>query len=173
MVTCRQRGGEYAEFSRTAIVAIMRAGLREDPIVITRFVLPVFALLAAMAVSAQDISDAERAAIENRIKPVGEVCLQGDSSCGGAATAAASGPRSGEDVYNAACMACHTTGAGGAPMLGDAVAWADRIAKGTDALYDAGVNGVPGTGMIAKGGCMNCSDEEIHAAVDFMVAGSQ
>jgi cytochrome c5 len=58
-------------------------------------------------------------------------------------------------------------------MLGDAVAWADRIAKGDDALYDSGINGVPGTGMIAKGGCMNCSDEEIEAAVDYMVAGSQ
>ena len=151
----------------------MRAGLREDPIVISRFVLPAFALLAAMAVSAQDISDAQRAAIEERIKPVGEVCLQGDSSCGGAATAAASGPRSGEEVYNAACMACHTTGAGGAPKLGDVAAWADRIAKGNDVLYASGINGVPGTGMIAKGGCMNCSDEEVNAAVDYMVAGSQ
>ena len=65
------------------------------------------------------------------------------------------------------------TGAAGAPKVGDKAAWSDRIAKGTDALYSAGVNGVPGTGMIAKGGCMNCSDEEIHAAVDFMVAGSQ
>jgi cytochrome c5 len=58
-------------------------------------------------------------------------------------------------------------------MLGDATAWADRIAKGNDVLYASGVNGVPGTGMIAKGGCMQCSDEEIHAAVDYMVAGSQ
>ena len=70
-------------------------------------------------------------------------------------------------------MACHTTGAGGAPKLGDVAAWADRIAKGNDALYASGINGVAGTGMIAKGGCMSCSDEEINAAVDFMVAGSQ
>jgi cytochrome c5 len=41
------------------------------------------------------------------------------------------------------------------------------------ALYDSGVNGVPGTSMMAKGGCMSCSDEEINGAVDFMVAGSQ
>ena len=72
-----------------------------------------------------------------------------------------------------ACMACHSTGAAGAPKVGDAVAWADRIAKGNEVLYLSGVNGVPGTGMIAKGGCVSCSDEEIHAAVDFMVAGSQ
>lgn len=138
-----------------------------------RFVLGLVAMTLALGATAVELSDKQRAEIEARIKPMGEVCLQGDSSCGGAAVAVASGPRSGEEVYNAACMACHTTGAGGAPMLGDAAAWADRIAKGTEVLYASGVNGVPGTGMIAKGGCMNCSDDEIHAAVDYMVAASQ
>ena len=139
----------------------------------TRTVFSILAILLATSAFAVELSDRQRAEIEERIAPVGEVCLQGDSSCGGAAVAASSGPRSGEDVYTSACMACHTTGAGGAPMLGDVAAWADRIAKGNDALYASGVDGVPGTGMIAKGGCMNCSDEEIHAAVDYMVAGSQ
>ena len=58
-------------------------------------------------------------------------------------------------------------------MLGDAVAWSPRLAKGMAVLYDSGVNGVPGTGMIAKGGCANCSDEEVNAAVDYMVASSK
>ncbi|HAN67443.1 MAG TPA: cytochrome c5 family protein, partial [Halieaceae bacterium] len=49
----------------------------------------------------------------------------------------------------------------------------DRIAKGMDVLHDHGINGIPGTGMIAKGGCMSCSDEEVMAAVDFMVENSQ
>ncbi len=140
---------------------------------ITRVTLFLAALGFAAAAAAIDLSDEQRAAIEERIKPAGEVCLQGDSSCGGAVAAASAGPRSGEDVYNAACMACHTTGAGGAPMLGDVAAWADRIAKGTDVLYDSGVNGIAGTGMIAKGGCMDCSDDEIYAAVDYMIEGSQ
>ena len=140
----------------------------------TRIALSVIAMVLAFSAAAVELTDTQRAEVEERIKPVGEVCLHGDSSCGGAAaTAASSGPRSGEDVYNAACMACHATGAGGAPLLGDAVAWADRIAKGNEALYSSGINGVPGTGMIAKGGCMNCSDEEIQGAVDYMVAGSQ
>ncbi|HEY6131007.1 MAG TPA: c-type cytochrome, partial [Halioglobus sp.] len=86
---------------------------------------------------------------------------------------AGGGARSGDAVYNATCMACHSTGAGGAPKVGDAAAWADRIAKGKEALYNSGINGVPGTGLMAKGGCVACSDEEIHAAVDHMVAGSQ
>lgn len=134
----------------------------------------VLAALLAFSAAAVELTDAQTAAIEERIKPVGESCLQGDTSCGGPAVAAAGGaPRSGEEVYNTACMACHSTGAAGAPKFGDAAAWAPRIAKGKDALYASGVNGVPGTGMMAKGGCVACSDEEIHAAVDFMIAGSQ
>lgn len=136
----------------------------------------IFAFLLALVpvtLYAVDMSDAQRAEIENRIKPYSEVCLPDSEDCGGASAAVASGPRSGEDVYNGACMACHATGAAGAPKVGDAGAWAPRIAKGIDALYASGVNGVAGTGMIPKGGCANCSDEEIHAAVDFMVVGSQ
>jgi cytochrome c5 len=143
--------------------------------VMTRIIFSVFSILLAVSASAADLSDKQRAEIEERIKPVGEVCLEGDSNCGGAAVAVASGgaARSGEDVYNAACMACHSTGAAGAPKLGDVAGWADRIAKGNDALYSSGINGVAGTGMMAKGGCMNCSDDETKAAVDYMVAGSQ
>ncbi|PLW68474.1 cytochrome c5 family protein [Pseudohalioglobus lutimaris] len=151
----------------------MPAELVQDLAVMTRIAFSLVALVLAFSAAAVDLTDAQRAEIEERIHPVGEVCLQGDTDCGGAAASVASGPRSGEDVYNSACMACHATGAGGAPVVGDIAAWADRIAKGTEALHLAGVNGVPGTGMIAKGGCMSCSDEEIHAAVDYMVAGSQ
>jgi cytochrome c5 len=142
--------------------------------VINRIAISFIAALLAVSAFAVELTDAQRSAIEQRIKPVGESCLAGDASCGGASqVAASSGPRSGEDVYNTACMACHSTGAAGAPKLGDAGAWADRIAKGTDALYNSGVNGVPGTGMMAKGGCVSCSDEEVNAAVDYMVSGSQ
>ncbi|MGY8860241.1 MAG: c-type cytochrome [Pseudomonadales bacterium] len=131
------------------------------------------ALLAGSAFAA-DLSDAQRNAIVERIKPVGESCVEGDNTCAAApATVVSAEPRSGEAVYNAACMACHSTGAAGAPKYGDAVAWSGRIARGMPALYATGVGGVPGTGMIAKGGCMSCSDEDVYAAVDYMVAGSQ
>ncbi|MEY2907751.1 MAG: hypothetical protein RLZZ602_274 [Pseudomonadota bacterium] len=137
-----------------------------------RFVALIFALMPLLA-SAADLSKEQRAAIEARITPYSQVCVAGDDNCAAGAATVAAGPRSGEDVYNGACMSCHTTGAAGAPMLGDASAWSARIAKGIDALYDSGINGVAGTGMIAKGGCGNCSDEEIQAAVDYMVASAQ
>ncbi|MEM6545100.1 MAG: c-type cytochrome, partial [Pseudomonadota bacterium] len=79
----------------------------------------------------------------------------------------------GEATYNNACMACHASGAGGAPMVGDVAAWEPRIAKGIDALHNSGVNGVAGTAMMAKGGQAQLSDEAVIAAVDFMVENSR
>ena len=152
----------------------MRALPGEECIVINRIAFSILAVLLVGNAFAVDLTEAQRAAIEERIKPVGESCLEGDNSCGGPAVAAASsGPRSGEAVYQASCLACHDSGVAGAPKFGDAAAWADRIAKGTDVLYASGINGIPGTGMMAKGGCMDCLDEEVNAAVDYMVAGSQ
>ena len=79
----------------------------------------------------------------------------------------------GEATYNSACVACHASGAGGAPIVGDADAWAPRIAKGMDALYNSGINGVAGSSMMAKGGRADLSDEAVMAAVDYMVEQSQ
>jgi cytochrome c5 len=154
------------------IVAIMPP-LTKRKTTMLKTTLIALALTIAGSTAAWALSDKQRAAIEARIAPVGEVCLLGDSSCGGAVAVANAAPRSGEEVYNSACIACHSSGAGGAPIVGDIAAWQPRIAVGMAALYDSGVNGVPGTSMMAKGGCMSCSDEEINGAVDFMVAGSQ
>ena len=129
-------------------------------------------LLAPMAAVALDLTEQQRADIEARIQPFSAVCVQGETCGSGEAMADAVG-RSGEDVYNGACMACHAAGIAGAPKVGDQVAWVDRIAKGMDALYDSGINGVAGTGMIARGGCADCSDDEIRWAVDYMVDGSR
>jgi len=79
----------------------------------------------------------------------------------------------GEQVYKKSCLGCHATGAANAPKLADAAAWAPRIAKGMDALYTSAKNGVPGTAMMAKGTCAACSDDELNAAVDYMVSKSK
>lgn len=88
------------------------------------------------------------------------------------ATASAAA-RSGEDVYNSSCLACHATGAAGAPKLGDSAAWSPRIAKGMEALVQSAINGVPGTSMMAKGTCTDCSVEELKLAVEHMTSKSQ
>ncbi|MEM6301385.1 MAG: c-type cytochrome [Pseudomonadota bacterium] len=120
-----------------------------------------------------EMTEEMREAIASRIAPVGHVCLQGDA-CGGAGGAAGGmAVIDGEATYNNACMACHASGAGGAPMVGDVAAWEPRIAKGIDALHNSGVNGVAGTAMMAKGGQAQLSDEAVIAAVDFMVENSR
>ena len=129
-------------------------------------------IMTPLAAFALDLTDQQRADIEARIQPFSAVCVQGEA-CGGGDAVAEGVARSGEDVYNGACMACHAAGIAGAPAVGDQVAWAGRISKGMDALYDSGINGVAGTGMIARGGCADCSDDDIRAAVDFMVDSSR
>ncbi len=109
----------------------------------------------------------------DRTKPVGEVCMAGDP-CAAAAVASASAgePRSGEQVYSSSCFTCHATGAAGAPKLGDAAAWAARIdARGVDGMYNSAINGFQA--MPAKGLCMDCSEDEIKASVDHILANSK
>jgi cytochrome c5 len=123
-----------------------------------------------------------QAAVVERIRPLGQVYLPGEEAEAMAPTvttvaepepvaAALSGPQ----VYNAACLACHTAGVGGAPVIGDAAAWAPRIAQGADVLKQHAIEGFTGsTGfMPAKGGRMDLSDDEIAAAVDYMLGESQ
>jgi len=81
----------------------------------------------------------------------------------------------GKEIYDAVCFACHTPGAAGAPKLGDAAAWAPRIAKGADLLYEHSIKGFMGeAGMMPpKGGRPDFADEDIVAAVDYMVESSK
>lgn len=79
----------------------------------------------------------------------------------------------GKDVYTKSCVACHGSGAAGAPKMGDKAAWAPRIAKGMPALYDVAMKGKPGTAMLPKGTCAACTDADLKAAVDYMVSQSK
>ena len=131
-----------------------------------------FFFSAFLAAKSFGISADKEAEIRERIKPAGSICIEGDASCAGAAVAEVSAePRSGDTIYNASCTACHATGAAGAPKLGDAGAWAPRIAKGKDTLYTNAINGY--NGMPAKGLCMDCSDDEIKVTVDYIISNSK
>jgi len=73
----------------------------------------------------------------------------------------------GQKIYQASCQACHATGVAGAPKLGDKDAWAPRIAKGNDAMLSSVKNGLKA--MPPKGTCMSCSEDELRAAMEYMV----
>ena len=104
--------------------------------------------------------------VNQRIAPVGQVEVATPEEMA-AIRAAASGEVDGEATYNQACFSCHAAGVAGAPKLGDTDAWTDRIAKGTDVLYDNSIKGF--NAMPPKGGFVNLSDEQVRAAVDYML----
>jgi cytochrome c5 len=72
-----------------------------------------------------------------------------------------------ESTYQAMCSTCHSSGALGAPKITDKAAWQPRIAQGPKVLYSSALNGIGA--MPAKGGHPQLSDEQVKAAVDYMV----
>ena len=74
----------------------------------------------------------------------------------------------GKAIYEATCVACHASGVANAPKLGDKAAWGPRIATGKDALLKSVVAGKGA--MPPKAGNAKLSDDEIKAAVEYMLA---
>jgi cytochrome c5 len=100
----------------------------------------------------------------DRIKPVGKVHVAG------AAPAAAAGPRTGKQIYDGACVACHTSGVLGAPKLQVAADWKPRLdEKGFEQVWKNAVNGI--NAMPAMGTCGDCTEEDIKIAVEYMIEG--
>ncbi|MDB5918065.1 MAG: cytochrome c5 family protein [Massilia sp.] len=77
----------------------------------------------------------------------------------------------GEKIYGATCLACHGAGVMGAPKSGDKAAWKPRLAKGVPTMYASAVDGV--RMMPPKGGNMMLKNEDVKAAVDYMVSKSK
>jgi cytochrome c5 len=118
-------------------------------------------------------------AVAARIKPVGEVNFVGGAGAPAAQPAAApsakqaagSAGKSGEQVYQSVCGACHGAGLLGSPKLGDKTAWKPRLAQGNATLYDHAIKGL--RAMPAKGGNAALADAQVKAAVDYMVGKSK
>lgn len=96
-------------------------------------------------------------AISLRLQPVGAVSIR--------AAGDAAALKTGEQVFQAQCSACHATGAAGAPKVGDEAAWAPRIKTGFDALLGSALKGK--NAMPPQGGG-DLSDTEIGRGVAYM-----
>ena len=83
-----------------------------------------------------------------------------------AAAATTSDPAVGKALYEKSCTVCHAAGVAGAPKSGNKEEWAPRIAKGMDALYKSSINGL---NAMPPRGASTATDDEIKAAVDYMV----
>lgn len=140
--------------------------------VLFSFLIPVFVIIALVMYVASDnkpagTTDAEKYAmggltaqdiergVAERIRKVGAVEIRD-----------ANRPlKSGQDVFTAQCAACHTTGAAGAPKIGDAAAWASRLTTGFDALVQSALKGKNAMPPQAGG---DHGDVEIARAVAYM-----
>ena len=117
------------------------------------------------------------AAVAARLKPVGEIHMFDPNAQPPVAAAmpvalasAAAAPAAadkGESTFKGICTGCHTAGVLGSPKFGDKAAWAPRIAKGIDALYVSAIKGK--NAMPAKGGNPALADDDVKAAVKYMV----
>lgn len=87
----------------------------------------------------------------------------------------ASQSRDGEAIYKKTCAVCHGAGIGGAPKLGDDRDWGMRVVQGRDVLYKHAIEGFTGQkGMMPpRGANPALSDEDVKAAVDYMLAESE
>jgi len=97
-------------------------------------------------------------AIAKRLQPVGKVAISEAGASGG--------EKSGKQVYETVCAACHATGVLNAPKFGDKAAWAKLIAEGQETLTANAMKGV--RQMPPRGGSPDLSDVEFARAVAYM-----
>ena len=131
-------------------------------VVILAFLIPIvlISIIASLATrsvdpSAKVVSDE---AIAKRLKPVGQVVVAEGSDT--------PGQRSGKQIVEAVCAACHTTGALNAPKMGDTAAWAPLIKEGHAHLTETAIKGI--RQMPPKGGNPQLTDIEVSRAVAFI-----
>jgi len=114
--------------------------------------------------SASQDFQVDNATIE-RIKPIGEVSIDSSSSVVSTVTSNQT-ERSGEQVYSK-CQSCHDSGIMDAPKFGSLEDWAPRIERGMDDLLTVVIAGKGG--MPPKGTCMDCSDNELKSAIQYII----
>jgi cytochrome c5 len=130
--------------------------------VVASFVIPIVAIILLVnyvdfgSKPSAGSTGLEAEAVAKRLQRVGSVEIR---------DAASAVLRTGEQVYQGACTACHTTGAAGAPKLGDEAAWAPRLKTGFETLHNSALKGKGAMG--AQGGG-DYSDFEIARAVVYM-----
>ncbi len=113
------------------------------------------ALVTAISLThRQEVVDEE--AVNQRIMPVAQVSIA-------AASGGAGVERTGEQLYQVTCVACHGTGAAGAPKLGDNAAWGPRLKLGLSGLLKSAIMGK--NAMPPKGGSDATETELAHAIV--------
>ena len=126
-------------------------------IILLAFLVPIilFVVLSQLVTIGHDMSKDNPAlsneAVAVRLQPIGRVEVI-DAS-------APKAEKTGKEVVDGACVACHATGALGAPKIGDRAAWAPHLGLGLDHLTQNAIKGL--RQMPPRGGNPDLSDLEI------------
>ena len=99
--------------------------------------------------------------------PAGQTQAPAQAALAAPAASAGAAPRSGSEIYGAACVACHATGAAGSPLFGDSAAWAERADQGFEALTASVLSGKGA--MPPKAGNPALTEDEIRSAISYML----
>jgi cytochrome c5 len=143
----------------------------------------IFAALAIYEHEPKEVDPHAAQQVAERIAPVGAVyagntgraamqAAQDAAAKAAAAQVAYGGTTDGKTIYDNLCHSCHTAGIAGAPKLGDKSMWGPRIAEGLDTLIKHatdGYHGPDGNFMPPKGGNPSLNDEQVKAAVTWIV----
>lgn len=71
--------------------------------------------------------------------------------------------------WSRSCALCHVTGNAGAPRVGNAGEWRDRLTQSTGVLLTHTIEGF--NDMPPLGYCMSCERGDFIAMIDFMAGG--
>jgi cytochrome c5 len=132
-------------------------------VIVLAFVIPIAiaALVSQLVTGGRKASaDANPDKLSELIRPVARLQVASASA------AAVQGPRTGEQIFNTVCGACHTAGVAGAPKIGDSAAWAPRIALGLDGLVKSATAGKGA--MPPKGGGADLSEADLIRAIAYI-----
>ena len=116
--------------------------------------------------------DFDKQQIQERIKPIGKVRMEQGAQPLVAApeVKAVEGPP-GKITYDQYCVVCHRDGLAGAPKFEDKNDWQKRIKGRTvDQIVASAIKGLGA--MPPKGTCMDCTDADLKAAVEYMMPKS-
>ncbi len=99
---------------------------------------------------------------ERGLRAIVLLLILGTSALPSAARAA-----DGRTIYRQVCAVCHANGVANAPKLGDKAAWASRLSAGRAAMVTSVLKGKGQ--MPPKGGNVSLSDDDVKAALDYML----
>ncbi len=131
------------------------------------------AIIGGFARQDRPLDEREMAALKERIAPIGQVRTSDQppmETANAGEPQAAVAPRSGTEVVQQACAACHAAGVLGAPKIGAKGDWEPRLAQGFDTLLKHSITGI--RAMPPKGGNPGLSEDELKAALTEMLKQS-